>query len=77
MLKYRGRDSSEYHLRGAQVPAVVHVPQVENNWSIAYRHSALVYTCNTVVSYSHSAAIDTLTWSQGEHYIFALHAKTA
>ena len=53
----RGRDSSEYHLRGAQVPAVVHVPQVENNWSIAYRYSALVYTCNTVVSYSHSAVV--------------------
>ena len=31
MLKYRGRDSSEYHLGGAEVPPVVHVPQVENH----------------------------------------------
>ena len=31
MLKYRGGDSSEYHQRGAQIPPVVHVSQVENH----------------------------------------------
>ena len=34
ILKYRGRDSTEYHQRGAQVPSVVHVPQVENHCCI-------------------------------------------
>ena len=29
----RGGDSSVYHQRGAQVPPVVQVPQVENHWS--------------------------------------------
>ena len=65
MLKYRGRDSSEYHLRGAQVPPVVHVPQFGNHWcrpvvlNLFTPSTTSEYIC--LSKYHHNAGIKVLS----------------